>query len=140
MVDVAFYVCVSVRVFFLMIRRPPRSTRTDTLFPYTTLFRSLGALPVTVSVGVLPFFAVQEALSRGVARAHDLRRRGLIQAAFLSLQGTSETVGGEDLIGTESKTAVGQRSEGRRVGKAWVSTWRSRWWPEHLKTKKKKYI
>src|SRR3546814_6621275 len=27
---------------FLMIRRPPRSTRTDTLFPYTTLFRSLG--------------------------------------------------------------------------------------------------
>src|SRR3546814_713880 len=31
------YVCF----FFLMIRRPPRSTRTDTLFPYTTLFRSL---------------------------------------------------------------------------------------------------
>src|SRR3546814_20741103 len=31
------YVCV---FFFLMIRRPPRSTRTDTLFPYTTLFRS----------------------------------------------------------------------------------------------------
>src|SRR3546814_12313744 len=29
-------------VFFLMIRRPPRSTRTDTLFPYTTLFRSPG--------------------------------------------------------------------------------------------------
>src|SRR3546814_17976555 len=29
-------------VFFLMIRRPPRSTRTDTLFPYTTLFRSYG--------------------------------------------------------------------------------------------------
>src|SRR3546814_19744452 len=28
--------------FFLMIRRPPRSTRTDTLFPYTTLFRSMG--------------------------------------------------------------------------------------------------
>src|SRR3546814_8701179 len=28
------------RNFFVMIRRPPRSTRTDTLFPYTTLFRS----------------------------------------------------------------------------------------------------
>src|SRR3546814_15812371 len=27
-------------IFFLMIRRPTRSTRTDTLFPYTTLFRS----------------------------------------------------------------------------------------------------
>src|SRR3546814_11904014 len=32
--------------FFLMIRRPPRSTRTDTLFPYTTLFRSLGLKPL----------------------------------------------------------------------------------------------
>src|SRR3546814_6792338 len=32
--------------FFLMIRRPPRSTRTDTLFPYTTLFRSVGGDPV----------------------------------------------------------------------------------------------
>src|SRR3546814_13432205 len=30
--------------FFVMIRRPPRSTRTDTLFPYTTLFRSVRAL------------------------------------------------------------------------------------------------
>src|SRR3546814_3621393 len=33
---------VSFLIFFLMIRRPPRSTRTDTLFPYTTLFRSQG--------------------------------------------------------------------------------------------------
>src|SRR3546814_6391311 len=32
--------------FFLMIRRPPRSTRTDTLFPYTTLFRSAAVAPV----------------------------------------------------------------------------------------------
>src|SRR3546814_12872043 len=31
-------------LFFLMIRRPPRSTRTDTLFPYTTLFRSVAVL------------------------------------------------------------------------------------------------
>src|SRR3546814_13694382 len=29
-------------MFFLMLRRPPLSTRTDTLFPYTTLFRSFG--------------------------------------------------------------------------------------------------
>src|SRR3546814_10132777 len=33
---IPYYYCV----FFLIIRRPPRSTRTDTLFPYTTLFRS----------------------------------------------------------------------------------------------------
>src|SRR3546814_19927271 len=32
--------CCILFVFFLMIRRPPRSTRTYTLFPYTTLFRS----------------------------------------------------------------------------------------------------
>src|SRR3546814_15740694 len=41
--------------FFLMIRRPPRSTRTDTLFPYTTLFRSKG-------------FEVMRALRKGQAR------------------------------------------------------------------------
>src|SRR3546814_12077451 len=42
--DISFVV-----LFFLMIRRPPRSTRTDTLFPYTTLFRSkeLGANGLT---------------------------------------------------------------------------------------------
>src|SRR3546814_19698186 len=46
--DAMFYRPVTCRIhivcalsfFFLMIRRPPRSTRTDTLFPYTTLFRS----------------------------------------------------------------------------------------------------
>src|SRR3546814_7710106 len=34
-----------------MIRRPPRSTRTDTLFPYTTLFRSAVVVPVVLEVG-----------------------------------------------------------------------------------------
>src|SRR3546814_15681270 len=34
------YPLMFILLFFLMIRRPPRSTRTDTLFPYTTLFRS----------------------------------------------------------------------------------------------------
>src|SRR3546814_18910711 len=37
--------------FFLMIRRPPRSTRTDTLFPYTTLFRSWPAFALVVRPG-----------------------------------------------------------------------------------------
>src|SRR3546814_5440582 len=36
-----------------MIRRPPRSTRTDTLFPYTTLFRSNGITPPTEHTFVL---------------------------------------------------------------------------------------
>src|SRR3546814_12623830 len=37
---VVFLLSMLLLIFFLMIRRPPRSTRTDTLFPYTTLFRS----------------------------------------------------------------------------------------------------
>src|SRR3546814_17815116 len=38
------YLCLVlvIALFVLMIRRPPRSTRPDTLFPYTTLFRSVG--------------------------------------------------------------------------------------------------
>src|SRR3546814_15654145 len=36
--------------FFLMIRRPPRSTRTDTLFPYTTLFRSAWITTMPISI------------------------------------------------------------------------------------------
>src|SRR3546814_11776592 len=42
---VIWSVCTySLFFFFLMLRRPPRSTRTDTLFPYTTLFRSEGTV------------------------------------------------------------------------------------------------
>src|SRR3546814_13516089 len=44
-------VCIVFMVFFfLMIRRPPRSTRTDTLFPYTTLCRSHGGCGLLVEV------------------------------------------------------------------------------------------
>src|SRR3546814_21074934 len=39
--SVVYCLLMSCVFLFLMIRRPPRSTRTDTLFPYTTLFRSL---------------------------------------------------------------------------------------------------
>src|SRR3546814_5175917 len=60
-IDVSVYQCyclyTSYIVFFcLMIRRPPRSTRTDTLFPYTTLFRRLFNLHFAIiinPVGVL---------------------------------------------------------------------------------------
>src|SRR3546814_15233978 len=37
--------------FFLMKRRPPRSTRTDTLFPYTTLFRSIATAQEPQDIG-----------------------------------------------------------------------------------------
>src|SRR3546814_13827892 len=39
-------ICFSIYFFFLMTRRPPRSTRTDPLFTYTTLFRSAIADPL----------------------------------------------------------------------------------------------
>src|SRR3546814_11618707 len=42
------FVFILLVLFFLMILRPPRSTRTDTLFPYTTLFRSLRPFPVAI--------------------------------------------------------------------------------------------
>src|SRR3546814_6984535 len=41
-------------LFFLMIRRPPRSTRTDTLFPYTTLFRSQPESPNSYGGSMTP--------------------------------------------------------------------------------------
>src|SRR3546814_4211147 len=49
--------------FFLMIRRPPRSTRTDTLFPYTTLFRSPGATFASVR-GSLPSARANSTIAR----------------------------------------------------------------------------
>src|SRR3546814_21136932 len=66
-----------------MIRRPPRSTRTDTLFPYTTLFRSLELLDVSVSAssGVIgkaiedtkgPLEAFMVETTKGNSSAHQL--------------------------------------------------------------------
>src|SRR3546814_3450795 len=45
--------CLYLFFFFLMIRRPPRSTRTDTLFPYTTLFRS-GPILLQKEIAIAP--------------------------------------------------------------------------------------
>src|SRR3546814_9453226 len=54
-----------------MIRRPPRSTRTDTLFPYTTLFRSLRRAPARAVRG-LP---AQERTAAGAGRLPARGRR-----------------------------------------------------------------
>src|SRR3546814_14565149 len=45
LINIQFDYIFTIIFFFLMIRRPPRSTRTDTLFPYTTLFRSHADIP-----------------------------------------------------------------------------------------------
>src|SRR3546814_7053125 len=52
--------------FVLMIRRPPRSTRTDTLFPYTTLFRSPDAVTARGTRHLAELAAVARAGGRAV--------------------------------------------------------------------------
>src|SRR3546814_14695965 len=63
--------------FFLMRRRPPRSTRTDTLFPYTTLFRSCRA---AAGDGALLHRQCGDALF-DIGEARAFRRRRAIAAA-----------------------------------------------------------
>src|SRR3546814_6678800 len=65
--------------FFLMTRRPPRSTRTDTLFPYTTLFRSpVSSPPTNARSASCPAISTWPAASgwyRARARLHTKRWR-----------------------------------------------------------------
>src|SRR3546814_12107944 len=136
-----FYVCYdslwlvlsSSCFFFLMIRRPPRSTRTDTLFPYTTLFRSVRAV-----------LAVETRAHR--ERAIRVMEQTRIGAAAVDDGGPVEVVGFVDQAGAirvgecrfDGRHARGGRmgidigrSEERRLGKECVSTCRSRWSPYH---------
>src|SRR3546814_13971110 len=124
--------------FFLMIRRPPRSTRTDTLFPYTTLFRSavnaerdMARATRHMHVGHR-IVAVRHrdvgAADRDHAgnAAHLLHQRvgnlfGLRAADPVELEQPVALVAGIDVARV--------RSEERRVGQKCVSTCRSRWWP-----------
>src|SRR3546814_11868200 len=67
-----------------MIRRPPSSTRTDTLFPYTTLFRSLGVVDVTSRLQAVPGPGGHETRLVGSGTAQMVR---LDNAFFASLAG-----------------------------------------------------
>src|SRR3546814_17275267 len=110
-----------------MIRRPPRSTRTDTLFPYTTLFRSEeiyiditidrkrydGLIGPKVEESIV---SARETLEKAGLSPHDVER-----VVF---------VGGPTHY-KPLRDKVAFRSEERRVGKEWVSTCRSRWSPYH---------
>src|SRR3546814_14226355 len=59
----------SLLFFFLMIRRPPRSTRTDTPFPYTTLFRSCRAPPSQISDLGAAMMSLQEYRTKSASLA-----------------------------------------------------------------------
>src|SRR3546814_18622086 len=80
---------------FFMIRRPPRSTRTDTLFPYTTLFRSTPVGPDALAQAV-----IDAGLPAGVINiVHGDRVAGEALVAHPDV----------DLISFTGSTAVGQR-------------------------------
>src|SRR3546814_14150885 len=121
-----------------MLRRPPRSTRTDTLVPYTTLFRSHRRGDQVLVHGerqrcrrAVPGETAQEGADLAVAGAttaevrRDLRREylgGAQRAVVLRHEGIVGIVrggaGGE--AGAEpAETGVEGRPEGRRVGNEW---------------------
>src|SRR3546814_15344384 len=91
---------VTLFLFCLMIRRPPRSTRTDTLFPYTTLFRSRKLDPgrelATVGQEIrqwiidTPFPASFEQAVRGAFAALDADGGGSFAVRSRSEEHTSE--------------------------------------------------
>src|SRR3546814_15747940 len=116
-----------------MIRRPPRSTRTDTLFPYTTLFRSR-AWADRIQQHYFPELGRVEWQSTWtgcIAFTPDHLMRLFEPAPGLL------AVTGYNGRGVTTGTVVGKafadylRSEARRVGKECVSTCRSRWSPYH---------
>src|SRR3546814_12044815 len=104
-----------------MIRRPPRSKRTDTLFPYTTLFRAHGqestGLPANRCI-----FAVAGLVAGGACPGKCF---GLVQQAGRC---------GIDTGCAGGRAVAGGSDEGR-VGKGGVSTCRTRWSPYHSKKK-----
>src|SRR3546814_12736633 len=91
-------------IFFVMIRRPPRSTRTDTLFPYTTLFRALVDRcintqfdqPVTVRIHALQAERIATAQILDCAIAADAALEAVLN---LRLGTIGDTVGTTEQIG-----------------------------------------
>src|SRR3546814_15564143 len=121
-----------------MIRRPPRSTRTDTLFPYTTLFRSFGDAVSPNLVGTIARHQPNDYAADDRNGHHDRTKSCVRDIDGISGEATEpEKVRGhrdelEQQPGAESSTCANhKRSEERRVGKECVSTCRSRWAPYH---------
>src|SRR3546814_18677244 len=109
-----------------MIRRPPRSTRTDTLFPYTTRFRSNH--PGTPRHPVVAD-RILGTLEPCPARTLERRGAGVVGADI----GAIRVERGATRVARFQRS---RRSEERRVGKECVSTCRSRWSPYHYKKKR----
>src|SRR3546814_15121292 len=106
-----------------MIRRPPRSTRTDTLFPYTTLFRSAIFGLADLEEGIV--LARFDEIPLGID--HEQPRFGALDLAADDQRGAEDRFGHRPFVAM----AHDDRSEERRVGTECVSTWRSRRSPYH---------
>src|SRR3546814_17814282 len=108
------------------IRRPPKSTRPDTLFPYTTLYRS-GYLDY-VSLAVVT--GASEQLDTGAASERLRAIRAMSSAPVVAGFGIRDAGSAATMAADADGVVVGSaRSEERRVGKECVSTCRSRWSP-----------
>src|SRR3546814_18273426 len=109
-----------------MIRRPPRSTLTDTLCPYTSLFRSaMAAQADGVGVVTLPREPGQEMLVPAPCGAE-----GAMNEKQRRFPGVPLRRPVDELQPRRSRQNAA-RSEERRVGQECVSTGRSRWSPYH---------
>src|SRR3546814_13172632 len=113
-------------VVFLMIRRPPRSTRTDTLFPYTTLFRSHppAGMQGQVDVGQEQAFAAPEGeIAEGNHPA--IVTGDTCAGAFTGAPRTQASLAGWTsravISGGQCATACPARST--RWGTTWAATW-----------------
>src|SRR3546814_10975649 len=121
-----------------MIRRPPRSTRTDSLFPYTTLFRSLVQRRIEVANPRTVRLAAADE-DRGAAIAVTRGAATLLATELLAgagdIRALAGTAGGAaalfELPGDDAMKNIGPRSEERRVGKEGVRTCKTRWAPYH---------
>src|SRR3546814_18613421 len=102
--------------------RPPRSTRTDTLFPYTTLFRSSWSAGLKVVRCIGYDDGAKDA--RRIGKSEDQRYIYVypLREYHMDRLACMETI---------LEAGLPLRSEERRVGKEGVSTCRSRWSPCH---------
>src|SRR3546814_15923721 len=121
-----------------MIRRPPRSTRTDTLFPYTTLLRSRKIPAPEPNPETKAFWDNCAAGKLTVGKCGDTGKTYWYPRALSPFTLTDKTelveVSGRGTIYSYSvlraspeQSCIADRSEERRVGQKCVSTCRSRW-------------
>src|SRR3546814_16179705 len=112
-----------------MQRRPPRSTRTDTLLPYTTLFRSPVDLQSQLISGPGRIWPLRNMKAVGQFSAADVEQFLKPINTFTGLMAAVTATPVSYFLVTLGAT----RSEERRVGNEGVSTCRSRWSPDHSK-------